>query len=127
LYAILRFYRKRCTIASVEEVLETDEDGTSVSDIKRVVKRYGLTCKILRKPGIRDLEAAIDDECPVLITLYDDEHYSVVYGYSRTHIFVMNPSLDFTEDGVGSISCAIPKDQFRKTWDRWALVVHSVN
>ena len=35
LYAILRFYRKRCTIASVEEILETDEDGTSVSDIKK--------------------------------------------------------------------------------------------
>ena len=70
-FCILQFYNKQCTPESVEEQLHTDEDGTSVSDIKRVLKRYGLAFRTLRKPGLRDLKAAINDDCPVLISLYD--------------------------------------------------------
>jgi hypothetical protein len=107
-FTILRYYSKICTPESVEEQLHTDEDGTSVSDIKRVLKRYGLAFQTLRKPGLRDLKAAIDDGCPILITLNDGEHYAVVYGYSSSHIFVSNPSLNILT-GYGSIRCAIPK------------------
>ena len=123
-YCILQYYRKRCTPESVERLLDTDEDGgTDVSDIKRVLKRHGLKCRTLRKPGLRDLKAAIDDDCPILVSLYDGEHYAVVYGYSSGHIFVMNPSLDFTEDGVGSLWCAVRNDQFRRIWDRWGIEI----
>jgi ABC-type bacteriocin/lantibiotic exporter with double-glycine peptidase domain len=122
-YCILKYFGKRCTPRSVERLLDTDEDGTDISDIKRVFKRYHLNCRIPRKPGLRDLKTAIDDDCPILITLYDDEHYSVVYGYSSGHIFVINPSLDFTEDGVGSLRCAVSKSEFRKIFDRWGIVI----
>jgi ABC-type bacteriocin/lantibiotic exporter with double-glycine peptidase domain len=122
-YCILQYYRKRCTPDTVERLLDTDEDGTDVSDIKRVLKRHGLKCRTLRKPGLRDLKAAIDDDCPILVSLYDGEHYAVVYGYSSGHIFVMNPSLDFSEDGVGSLKCAVSKSKFRKIWDRWGIEI----
>jgi len=117
-YCILQYFGIRCTPESVERLLRTDEDGTDVSDIKRVFKRYHLNCRTLR-----DLKTAIDDDCPILVSLYDSEHYAVVYGYSSGHIFVMNPSLDFTEEGVGSLKCAVRNDQFRRIWDRWAVVV----
>ena len=122
-YCILKYFGKRCTPESVERLLDTDEDGTGLSEIKRVLKRYGLTYRTLRKPGLRDLKVAIDDDCPILISLYDGEHYAVVYGYSSSHMFVMNSSLDFTEEGVGSLRCAVSKDQFRRMWGRWGIVV----
>jgi ABC-type bacteriocin/lantibiotic exporter with double-glycine peptidase domain len=122
-YCILRYYDRQCTPESVEKQLHTDEDGTSVSDIKRVFRRYHLNCRTLRKPGLRDLKASIDDDCPVLVSLYDSEHYAVVYGYSSSHMFVMNSSVDIIDDGVGSLGCAMRKEQFRNSWDRWAIIV----
>ena len=56
--------------------------------------------------------------------MYDGEHYSVIYGYSKSHIFIMNPSLDATRDGVGSLRCAVNKDRFRKAWDKWGLEIY---
>ncbi len=35
-YAILKFFRIRCSYANIKKQLHTDEDGTDVSDIKRV-------------------------------------------------------------------------------------------
>lgn len=121
-FCILHFYNKQCTPQSVEKELHTDSAGTSVSDIKRVLKRHGLKYCTLRKPGLRVLKAAIDDDCPVLISLYDSEHYAVVYGYSSSHIFVSNPSLNILT-GYGSIRCGITKSEFRKEWDNWAIVI----
>ena len=120
-YCILQFYNKQCTPESVEEQLHTDEDGTAVSNIKRVFRRYHLNCRILRKPKLQDLRAAINDDCPVLVSLYDGEHYAVVYGYSDSHMFVSNPSLN-NLTGYGSIRCAITKSEFMKIWDKWALL-----
>jgi len=122
-YSILLYYKKRYGHRSVERALKTDEDGTGVSDIRRVFKKYGLECRTLRKPVIRDLKAAIDDGCPVLISTWDGEHYSVVYGYSKSELFVMNPSLDASPDGVGSLSVVVSKAAFRRSWDRWAMVI----
>jgi hypothetical protein len=122
IYCILQYYGKQCTPESAEEALKTDINGTAASDIKRVFSRYHLNCRSLRKPGFRDLKIAIDDECPVLITLNDGEHYAVVYGYSDSHIFVSNPSLNMLT-GYGSIRCAITNSEFQKIWDKWGIIV----
>ena len=93
-YTVLRYFGKNVSRDSVERALRTDEDGTAVSDMKRVFKRYGLECITLRKPRITDLTACIDEGSPVIISLREGEHFSVVYGYSKSHLWVMNPSLD---------------------------------
>jgi hypothetical protein len=69
------------------------------------------------------LKAAINNGHPVLVTLYDSEHYAVVYGYSSSHMFVMNSSVDISDGGVGHLRCAVRKDRFRKVWDKWGLEV----
>jgi hypothetical protein len=76
----------------------------------------------LRNPGLRELKAAIDNDCPVLVSLYDGSHYSVIYGYSDSHLFVSNPSLNILT-GYGSMRCVITKSEFRGDWDRWGIVV----
>jgi len=114
LYTILRYYSKRCTPLSVEREPHTTYEGTSISDIKRVLKQHGLKYR-----KIRDLKGAIDKGHPVLLSLYDHWHYSVVCGYSSSHYFIMNPSLG----EMGSLSCAVRKKKFKRMWDGWALEI----
>jgi ABC-type bacteriocin/lantibiotic exporter with double-glycine peptidase domain len=121
--SILRFYKKRVSFNRLERLLRTDEYGTAVSDINRVIKRFGLESRTIRKPSLRNLKNAIDEGYPVLISTWNDLHYEVVFGYSDSHIFVSNPSIDVTSDGVGRLSCAVPTREFRRAWDRWALEV----
>lgn len=122
-YSMLLYYKRGCTYKSVERALKTNEGGTSVSEIRRVLKKYRLECRTLRKPGLRDLKAAIDKGCPVLISTWEGEHFSTFYGYSTSSVFISNPSIDSSSDGVGSLWTALRKDRFRRQWDRWGIVV----
>lgn len=122
-FVILKYFNKRCTYESIERQLSTDEDGTSPSDIKRVFKKYGLKVTTKAKMTIRDLKNAINKCSPVLISICSDEHYIVIFGFNRTHIFAMNSSLDSSEDGVGSLKCAVPLSEFKDYWDRWGIIV----
>ena len=70
---------------------------------------------------IKHLKDAINAGCPVLNSIYDGRHYSVVYGYSSERIFVMNPSIG----KMRSWSCAVMRGEFMNSWDRWGLVVSS--
>ena len=120
-YTVLKYFGKNCTPRSVERQLGTTYEGTSQTDIKRVLKERNLSYHMIRRRTLKTLRDAIDNECPIFISLYDGWHYSVVYGYSDSHIFVMNPSLDFTS--MGSIWNAVSKPVFRKIWDRWGIIV----
>jgi ABC-type bacteriocin/lantibiotic exporter with double-glycine peptidase domain len=122
--SILRFYQMGILFKRLKKLLRTDEHGIAVPDIKRVLEGFGLECRTLRKPKLRDLKASIDKGCPVLVSLFGGEHYGVVFGTSTDHIFVMNPSIDLSSDGVGSVHTAVRKDLFRRQWDRWGIVVN---
>ena len=113
-YAILRYYNIRCTRLSVEKKLHTTYEGTSIGDIKRVLKGYGLKYRKVEK-----LKIAIDQGDPVLVSTHGHWHYSFVYGYSSSHYFVMNPSLG----EMGSFSCVIAKKKVKRMWDGWALEI----
>ena len=114
LHSILRYYNKRCSHLSVEKELRTTYEGTSIINIKRVLKKHGL-----KHRKTQNLKDAISNGHPVLVSLYDHWHYSVCYGYSPFHYFVMNPSLG----DMGSVSCAVRKQKFKRIWDGWALEV----
>jgi predicted double-glycine peptidase len=113
-YMVLKYFGKRCTPGSVERELGTDEDGTSPTDIKRVLRKHGLKVHVNADMGLRDLRKAINAGSPVLVSLYDGWHYSVVYGYSDKYIFVMNPSLG----EMGSLKCAVRLAEWR-----WNIIV----
>jgi ABC-type bacteriocin/lantibiotic exporter with double-glycine peptidase domain len=120
-YIILRYFGKRCSAVSVETELGTTGEGTSKSDIKRVLRKRGLKIVECSRMNFRDLKSAIDAGSPVLVSLYDNWHYSVVYGYSGRQIFVMNPSLG----SMGAIRCAIRLAEWQRIFDRWGIVVRS--
>lgn len=120
-YMILKYFNKRCTHESVERLLGTTDEGTSPTDIKRVLREHSLKVRVNADMGLRDLKSAINDGSPVLVSLEDGWHYSVVYGYSAKQIFVMNPSLG----EMGSIKCAVGLTQWRKIWDQWGIIVRN--
>lgn len=116
-FMILRYYQRRCTIERVKEELGTDWSGTNLKDIKRVFRKHGLTAHVIAKANLRDLRKAIDANHPALISTLEGEHWSVVYGYSPTHIYVCDPSL------MVNVWCRISKSEFAEQWDRWCMVV----
>ena len=67
-----------------------------------------------------DLKSAIDEGHPVLISTHKWFHYSVVYGYSDSHYFVMNPSLG----DMGSLLCAVTRTSLSgyEMGGRWKYV-----
>jgi ABC-type bacteriocin/lantibiotic exporter with double-glycine peptidase domain len=122
-FIILEYFGISVSYNKVFRLLGTDQDGTAAWDIKNTLKKYGLRVKTNAQMTVRNLKTAIDSESPVLISICLDEHYAVVYGYSRNHIFVMNSSLDASDEGVGSIKVAVPRRDFLDYWDRWGIIV----
>lgn len=120
---ILKYFGIRRSLGTVCRYLGTDSDGTDVADIIATFKRYGLHTMTNARLTLKVLSKAIQTGSPVLISICDGEHYAVVYGVSRTHIFVMNSSLDASDDGVGSIKVAVPRKEFLGYWDRWGIIV----
>lgn len=116
LLALLLYYGRRTTIRAVARAARTTEYGTGVSDIRRVLKARGLVSKIIAAARLSDLKTAIRDGAPVLVGL-DGDHWGVVYGYSRTRIFLADPSV------LRAVRVAVAKDDFRERWDRWAMLV----
>lgn len=58
-YTILRYYSKRCTLNSVERALKAAENGTSVADIKRVLRERRLSYREVHSARLVDLKKAI--------------------------------------------------------------------
>jgi ABC-type bacteriocin/lantibiotic exporter with double-glycine peptidase domain len=117
---ILRYYGKRCTVKSVEKALRTDFEGTGVDDIKKVLAKHGLVCQEKKQCRVSNLIDAVDDGSPILISTHRSWHYEVVYGYSKSHIFVANSAI---LGDCGSLWCRIPRKTFNRAFDCWGIIV----
>jgi ABC-type bacteriocin/lantibiotic exporter with double-glycine peptidase domain len=121
--AVLAYFGIHRSPRTIERKLRTTWEGTDASDIAKVLRAYGLVVRIHRKMSLQDIRKAIDSECPIICTTWDNEHYVACHGISNSHIFVMNPSLDASSTGVGAIWCAVTKQNFKKMWDKYGMVV----
>ncbi len=119
-YSVLRYFGKRCTVKSVENDLRTDFSGTDVSDIIRVFQKHHLKASERKHCRLYDLRNAIDDGNPVLVSVDDGSHYSVVFGYSKSCFYVMNPAIIGSS---GSLICRIVKRDFSDSFDHWGIIV----
>jgi ABC-type bacteriocin/lantibiotic exporter with double-glycine peptidase domain len=116
-YVILRHYGKARSIAHVTRELGTTGDGTTQDQIRTLLVRRGLVPKRINCPTIARLRQAIGEGCPVLVSVDDEEHWAVVYGYSPGHIFLADTS------PFGGVRCRTSTKRFRARWDRWAMKV----
>jgi ABC-type bacteriocin/lantibiotic exporter with double-glycine peptidase domain len=117
-FMILRFFGKRCSVERVKNQLQTDWSGTGLPDIKRLFRKYGLYYQVIAKARISDLRHAIDSGLPALISTLDGGHWSVVYGYSQSHVYVCDPSL------MINAFCRVPIKRFKSQWDNWAMIIN---
>jgi ABC-type bacteriocin/lantibiotic exporter with double-glycine peptidase domain len=114
---ILGYFGRCLSIESIERRLGTDEEGTSISAIRQLMKSRGLTTTICVDATIRDVKRAIDSGQPVLVSLSGSKHWAVVYGYSREAVFVADSSI------TKNLWCRVSKTRFHRQWDRWMMSV----
>jgi len=92
-----------------------DTDGIDTPIIKEVLKEFDL--KGRETDGWDAVERAINKDRPVIVCLDDSGHWSVVFGYSPSHVYLMDPS---PRRLVGH---RIDWEEFEERWDGWGLEV----
>lgn len=95
LKAVLSYYR----IETDEETLErlsgcTKESGTSHTGLIKVIENLGLKQESKYNASIDDIIKKINEGLPVIVHYFlperNDEHYSVVLGYNKANLFILN-------------------------------------
>ena len=116
---ILRYHGKGRSIDATMRALDTDEDGTSTGPLLKLFRQRGLKPVIKARATIADLRCGIENGAPSLVSLDDESHWGVVYGYSATRIYLGDPSIRKT------LRVGLTVRAFRARWDRYAVVVHT--
>ena len=70
-----------------------------------------------RSARLRDIKKAIDSGCPALVTMYEGAHWAVVYGYSESHVYVVDSWV------LSHVWCRVAKEKFREQLDKWMMFV----
>jgi len=117
-YMILSYYNKDKTLNEIKESLNTTEtDGTDTKQILNYLISNGLDVQINGKGALSSIQVAIGNGYPVLITVDDEDHWAVVYGYSNDGIFVLDSSRSRFLNQWGD-------GEFIKRWDdNWIAVI----
>lgn len=117
-FAILKYYGKVKSINNVEKLLGTDTNGTSETALIKLFRRKGLKVSYRKTATFFTIKESIDEYvAPFLTTIDNGDHWIVVYGYSRTSIFVLDSSLKrpFVKWS---------KTKFKSRWDKWGAIIY---
>ena len=118
-FSILKYYGKARSVQSVEEYLGPDEKvGTTETAIYRLFRDRKLKISKRDKANISTIKESIHEyESPMLTTINDYNHWVVVYGYSSTHIYVLDPV-------IFRPSVKWKKEKFKSAWDKWGAIIY---
>lgn len=100
----------------VFEELGTDDDGTSTSAIKRVLRAYGLSARVETNSNMATLSRAIHEGKLCIVGMQRGDHWAVAYGISPSTVLVADSS-------VTRVVCSIPRRAFSREWDHLAIYV----
>lgn len=129
-YSILNFYGKARSINNVEKLLGAYERGyASESAIYKLFRERNLRISKRNNATIKTIKESINEyEAPFLTTIDDDEHWIVVYGYSKNNIFVLDSapvSIDFRKFSVDlKPFVKWSKTKFKNRWDNWGAIIY---
>jgi ABC-type bacteriocin/lantibiotic exporter with double-glycine peptidase domain len=118
-YVILRYFGK---VDSVDDVKYDGrlniQKGIDTDYLLKILKTNGLVANINENATIDDITDALVEGNPILISIDNDEHWIVVYGFSEDRIFVLDSSLR------SSVRCSWSVEEFLKRWDdNWIVVI----
>lgn len=117
-YSILNYYGKARSINNVEKLLGAYERGyASEAAIYKLFRERNLKISKRSKATIKTIKESIDEyEAPMLTTIDETDHWIVVYGYSKSSIFVLD-SIVYRPFVKWS------KKRFKKRWDNWGAII----
>lgn len=116
-YMILRYYDRDISVEQIKRKLKTTEYGTTEKALNQLFREKGLKVRIKWNASRVDIKKAVEGGYPILISMYEGEHWSIIYGYSREGVFVLDPPLShFLHEWNWK--------KFVKVWDdRWIAVI----
>lgn len=116
-YSILKYYGKNILYEQVWEKLGVDDRGyASESAIYNLLRKKKLKISLRKTATFNTIYEAIDYyEAPILTTLYNYEHWVVIYGYSKDKFLV-----------IDSLPSPIKRDKksFKRVWDKWGAIIY---
>ena len=101
----------------VERFAKQNPDGTNTKPMVAFLRANGFTVRKYAdgEARIATLIDALDRELPVIVSI--PEHYLVVVGYSRSFLYVHDPS------ALSHPTNTVLRSTFRRRWTREALIV----
>jgi uncharacterized protein YvpB len=108
-HTILKYHGKAHSIKNTYNKLNVDKNGYATeTSIYRLCRERGLIVSVRPYVGIKIIKESIDKyAAPILTTFNGINHWVVIYGYSDSHIYVLD-SLPYRT------SVKISKQEFRK-------------
>jgi len=113
--AILGYFGIRMFAAALEREMGTTRRGTDEDQIRSVLRKNGLRSRSFASATMRRLRNAIDADVPVLVSVDDGGHWSVVYGYGHGTVYLADPSF--------AVFATLPEEEFKERWDGSGVVV----
>jgi predicted double-glycine peptidase len=106
LQTILAYYGIDSREDQIMKYAKTSESGTSIKDIVRVAKQFGLKT-VSKEMTIEEVKKYLDKEIPVILALqawtkkkdvnwkknWSDGHYAVALGYTKDKIIFEDPAI----------------------------------
>lgn len=117
-YMIMEYYKIPKTLEEILKGLKTSKkDGTDTGPILNYLRSNGLKVSVNTKAKPSNIRTAVDSMNPILISVYDGEHWVVIYGYNAKGIFILDPSRK-------EISNYWDMKKFMSRWDdNWIAVI----
>jgi ABC-type bacteriocin/lantibiotic exporter with double-glycine peptidase domain len=118
-FMVLKHFGKARSFDAVERALATDSEGTNKTAMIRLLRARGLRVSELRDNSVRTIERFIRRESPVIAWMGrgEENHWVVLYGYSRSHIWILDPAPKNT------IGVRITRSSFHTRWGGYAIAV----
>ena len=112
--SISQFYNSLQSISFIKKSLGTTPAGTDTGPILKYLISLGLKIKINTKADVKDIQKALMDSNPVLITI---DHWLVIYGISSDKIWII-------DSNKKRVFNTFSKNEFLKRWDdNWIAII----
>ncbi len=105
------------SLTAILRELGTDEDGTDTPEILKYFILAGFNVSVNTNANLEDIRRAVISGHPVIITINEWEHWIVIYGISKSRIFILDSNFKRI------LSC-LSQNKFTDLWDdNWIAVI----